>query len=432
MITKIRLEVIRVLSNCFRSVFEILTFEGGHVVGKYNISELIKIFQKGFVENSSQENAGRLLLNAVAIDAEVDVSADMISSLVKQKIDVQKKIRDATTKVDCLPAIVEYFEEDVIPDLNPILIDDLCNEIKMLLLTDSSVSVAKQDQLISLLNENQITDFLANAFVYALHKENKIDKKKQVAVKEDINSGAISQHSALIIEFHNRCPLCQDALTKTKNDQVIEKYRILKIYPDELINSATESHLLLIKKSLQNNQVALCRDCAENHLLEAKLSDCIFLFDLKQSFLQTASLRGAINNFVLEIEIKEVIQALVKIESLDGLQHLSLDPLNVKQKIKAKNVILLDEITRDVLQYYRFIEESFAQFEKFNLIASEVQATFYKLDAANLSQFEIKRHLAEWILNKSKLANNAINLRVCHIIVAFFVQNCEVFYEISE
>jgi len=413
---------------CFRD----LKILRGIAVRKYNISELIKLFQNRLIENSSQENAGRLLLNSIAIPLEIDVSADMISSLVKQKIDVQKKLRDATVKEEDLTEILNYFAEQVMPDLNQHLLDDLCNEIKRLLLADLSVSVAKQDQVISLLNENKVTEFLVSAFVYALHKPNKLTKKMQSPSNNTMDAGFISDYTALITEVHNRCPLCQDALTKTIKGQTVEKYRVVKIYLDELLADASAAHLSLIKKSASSNQVALCRDCAENHLISAQLADCVFLFDLKQSFLQTSLYRDAINHFVLESEIKEVIQALAQLDRFDGLQNLSLEPLNVKKKIKSENVILLDEIMRDVLQYYRFIEETFAQFGKFNLIASEVQTAFRKLAVECVAQSDIKSYLAEWILNKSKVTNNAINRRVCHIIVAFFVQNCEVFDEIPE
>ena len=66
----------------------------------------------------------------------------------------------------------------------------------------------------------------------------------------------------------------------------------------------------------------------------------------------------------------------------------------------------------------------------FNLIASEVKLAYQKLDNGLLSQDEIVNGLAEWIKNKSGVGSK--NMRACHIVVAFFIQNYEVFREISK
>ena len=66
----------------------------------------------------------------------------------------------------------------------------------------------------------------------------------------------------------------------------------------------------------------------------------------------------------------------------------------------------------------------------FDLIASEVNIVYKKLDNGQLTQEEIVDQLAEWIRNKSQVGSKF--LRACHIVVAYFIQNCEVFREISE
>ena len=65
----------------------------------------------------------------------------------------------------------------------------------------------------------------------------------------------------------------------------------------------------------------------------------------------------------------------------------------------------------------------------FELIASEVKIAFKKLDNGTLSQDEIVEYLAEWIKNKTGVGNQHIT--ACRIVVAYFIQNCEVFNEIS-
>ncbi|MGV3205655.1 ABC-three component system protein [Streptococcus suis] len=55
---------------------------------------------------------------------------------------------------------------------------------------------------------------------------------------------------------------------------------------------------------------------------------------------------------------------------------------------------------------------------------------FTQLANTNLSQPEIVENLANWLLNQSKLSNG--HLDACKIIVSYFIQNCEVFNEITE
>ena len=49
---------------------------------------------------------------------------------------------------------------------------------------------------------------------------------------------------------------------------------------------------------------------------------------------------------------------------------------------------------------------------------------------ADKRAYEIVNQLAEWIKNKSGVGSK--NMRACHIVVAYFIQNCEVFREISK
>ena len=61
----------------------------------------------------------------------------------------------------------------------------------------------------------------------------------------------------------------------------------------------------------------------------------------------------------------------------------------------------------------------------FDELADEIRLAYHKLKREKLSQTELFNRLANWILEKEKLDNSY--LEAARIIVAFFVQNCEVF-----
>ena len=86
-----------------------------------------------------------------------------------------------------------------------------------------------------------------------------------------------------------------------------------------------------------------------------------------------------------------------------------------------------------VLKYYRHIEDLFKQYERlgllrFNKIKNEISQCVENLDEQDLNQQEIFDAMVQWLQKQSKCKN----LHACEIIIAFFVQNCEVFYEIAE
>ena len=179
----------------------------------------------------------------------------------------------------------------------------------------------------------------------------------------------------------------------------------------------------------------VCCDHAEEYATEPTVEDYTKLKTLKDQLASTHHLLLDINDIALEDEIQDVLYGLAGITDDAKLIELQLEALHLDQKILPENHLLKnDEITR-VLRYYNYINNIFSTMDRdgtgdFNLIASEVKLAYQKLDNGLLSQDEIVNGLAEWIKNKSGVGSK--NMRACHIVVAFFIQNCEVFREISK
>lgn len=299
------------------------------------------------------------------------------------------------------------------------MLDDTCTKILKLLDLDPSVPTAKRDQLASLYKTEKVGEFLALSFLYALSRAN---KKKAASLEVD--------DITLLNEVHNKCPLCRASLVKSVKGQSRRKYTITKIYHDHFPEVFQETRTPVKKLDANDNLIALCQDCASDYLLDTELEEYIMLFDLKRQYVSSFLLRQELDNMSLEDEIVDVIRALGTIQHVNQLQELSLNMLTLSQKILPENVILLDDITTDVLKYYRFIQDCFSHSNSFELIASEIKATFYKLEKFCSTQDEIVDRLAQWILEQTKMPDQ--HLRACRIIVSFFVQNCEVFYEITQ
>ena len=132
----------------------------------------------------------------------------------------------------------------------------------------------------------------------------------------------------------------------------------------------------------------------------------------------------------LEDEIRDIASLLSGLQCTGGLCQLEMGALRIDQKILPENAILKHSIQDDVLTYYRFIEEAFSEIGNFDLIASEIKLTYEKLENCCVSQDQVVDELANWMLRNSNLT--AKHLLACRIIVSFFVQNCEVFHEITK
>ena len=397
-------------------------------MSEFNISAFIKTMQSGLAEEKKQEAAGRLLLNSVAQQScvHVDVDGKMVTNLVKRNADVHEAIKTAAARQDVIATAIKYFEDEVDSKLNVHTIEDACEDLIKLLENDKSVAVSKKQSLEALCRAGEINKFLAMSFLYAVSRSN-----KQIAVPVD------GDDIPLLAEAGYECPICHTSLVKQVKNTAIKKYRIVNIYPEDITGLEDEFNNIAAPRRIdsQGNKIVLCEKHAEEYLVEPTKEEYQKLKAIKDQMVANYSLRVDVNDMTLEDDIQTVLNGLMGDFDESELVELSMDALRIDQKIKPENHMLKnDEITR-VLKYYNYINDLFSSMERdgtgdFDLIASEVNTAYKKLDNGQLTQEEVVDQLAEWIRNKSQVGSKF--LRACHIVVAYFIQNCEVFREISE
>ena len=105
----------------------------------------------------------------------------------------------------------------------------------------------------------------------------------------------------------------------------------------------------------------------------------------------------------------------------------------MKEKID-KNEPLRLTIKNDVESYYNYTRKMLSDLDdagdEFTVIASQFQICYKKLAKVMDDQEEIYNRIIKWVLDELKLTNKYAT--AARIIVSFFVQNCEVFDEISK
>ena len=253
-------------------------------------------------------------------------------------------------------------------------------------------------------------------------------------------SNATNQDTLLLLEVNNKCPLCGAPLmvrnVKGKN---IKRYKVTQIFPE---NVSSDLYLTFNKYSQihgdyehPDNLIALCAECSTDYLSEPTTEEFLRLQGIKKSLQQRRKLRQELDSIDLETKISDVVNGMININKSGKLAPLRMDALKVRQKIKPSNRLLIDSVTDDVTHYYSYIESLFADIDEkksgtFDLIASEVRLAYQKIKSNGLSQDDIFTYMSGWL--KRKLSIEHQNDMAINAVISFFVQNCEVFDEISE
>ncbi len=107
----------------------------------------------------------------------------------KQTEELPKNIKDAAVRADIIAEANDYFDAEVWPKLNPPKEEDTYEELLSLIKQQDMADITKE-KLISLYNNEELSEFLAQTFLYAIQNKNKVKSKIQLkqplALAEDI------------------------------------------------------------------------------------------------------------------------------------------------------------------------------------------------------------------------------------------------------
>ena len=387
------------------------------VIGTY-----IKILKDGFINNCTQESAAKLLFDSIAMQENANVyttlNSKKISNLVSRKDVVPDDIKVASLKQDVVKEVFLYFKNEVIPDMNPHIKDDILEKLMNVIVQDLHISVKKKDYFKMLYDSNDTLSFLVETFLYSLQRNNK--KNSDSVEPLDV---------PLLAEVDYKCPICRVPLVKSIKNIPKRKYTITSIFPENL---SEEENLLFSSmrpkpRDLKSpaNLIALSNEVSESYMLKPTVEEYVKLYDIKQFVVKKQSILSSINQMNLEEDIQVALNALMNIQKSSELSKLEYDALKIDDKIE--DFLLQNEVKNHVISYYKYIESVFANSTvDFDDIAMEVKLCSSKLEKAGLDQEEVITRLTEWIYNKA-FTDNEKGKIACRIIVCFFIQNCEVF-----
>lgn len=241
-----------------------------------------------------------------------------------------------------------------------------------------------------------------------------------------------------ISEIGGYCPLCGKYLLGSKGQRIHKKYQIAHIFP----NSPTDyqvKELQGLERLGQNcedfeNKIALCKDCHGQFDDHTTKEEYLKILSIKKKLLEMNSSQEALANGDIEKELLQVINQLTLVSNseLDGISF-KYRGIKISNKIEDEYFLLKRKIEFNVCTYYGFIKESMKNYSdsdqlNFELISSEIKTAYLKAATASKDKEMIFNNLVVWLNKKIP----EVSKDACEIMISFFVQNCEVFDEISK
>lgn len=391
-------------------------------------------FMNLLIEHSltiDKEDLARGILESFVDDSVSEAfDSPYLSKIFTGTRELVSKIKDNIAIVKKRKACIEHFEDFVFPGINPEQLDDFIEKLINLINNDESIAESKRKKLLETNVPGAEAKFIANVFIYAINKPN----KKPIENLElcDID---------LFDEVDQECPLCNTPLysfnkSKTKT---IYRFSITKIFPEglsqEKYNEFNALYAAPIDLNDSKNKICLCDNCSEEYIFTPSIDTYDKLYRFKGRALKSKGLKKTTGSTQLDEEITAILGNIKECDiDADSFKELRMKPLKVVKKIKPENRLLIKDINDDNGTYYNYIKEVLSNQDEhkksFRKIALEVNKCFLDLDDETDSQDDIYNALVQWILDSQRLPESY--RAAAHIVISFFVQNCEVFDEITE
>ena len=262
----------------------------------------------------------------------------------------------------------------------------------------------------------------------------------EILKKEDkylVDRKSISDHEDRLHlkEVSFTCPLCGRDLVNRKQRKTNKLYEIAHIYP----NRPTKEQYTILKgvERLGNNcedfenKIALCLDCHRTQDYHTSRDDYEKLLSIKKNCITINKLLEATLTINLEKEIAYVVEKIVCI-SEDITSSLNILPVSIKKKFYPNEMLLKNKVTSLITDYYPYVLDLFKNLDGKNDFSFEALCLSMKSCYVKMKNItDNKEIIFNEIVAKVQKQTNSQSQIACEIVVSFFIQNCEVFDEIS-
>ena len=224
----------------------------------------------------------------------------------------------------------------------------------------------------------------------------------------------------LLCEANYKCPYpgCGHSLTVSESGKLKYLYNVVII--DER------------KGPEVGNLMALCPNCHARLNVSRNNKITRDLSSRKRLLIASQQSKKLLDDMPLEEGIIGVVSKIKKIDSIDP-DDISLDPKDVSQKLNpSDDFVLYNTVHGFVTSYFTRIKKLMREADKrkeidYEEVQDQIRAMYRKLKKAKKSNMEIFTEIY------SKIHRVTMEEELyCQIVVAYFIQSCEVFDAVAE
>ncbi len=178
-----------------------------------------------------------------------------------------------------------------------------------------------------------------------------------------------------------------------------------------------------------DNLIPLCTTCHTKFDKPRSREEYEKLVKIKKEFITKTSQKDLWASFNLDEEILRIVDSLYEQSNDSEVVDLSYDPLEIDRKVNSTlDALTKRKIKYNVTSYFPLIKTKLKELDMERdrageLISGQIKNFYLKQQKITKDQQEIYVGMVEWIMKKTKTSSN----ESAEIIIAFFIQNCEVF-----
>lgn len=237
-------------------------------------------------------------------------------------------------------------------------------------------------------------------------------------------------------EVDYTCPLCGKDLKNHKQKKGTTLYDIAHIYP----NSPTKEQFINLKgverlgenSESFENKIALCKDCHRIQDYHTSRDEYERLLSIKKQLLENTRLAEATFSINLEQEIATVVDQIANFEG-DITTELNDLPVKVANKFYPKERLLKNKVKSCITLYYPYVQSLFKNLNgtkdfSFNSLCLRIKSCYEQMKIITTNKEPIFENFVKFFMKQTQSQSR----EACEIVVSFFIQNCEVFDEITK
>lgn len=246
------------------------------------------------------------------------------------------------------------------------------------------------------------------------------EDSKEIAVLSSTSPLKEKYGVLLIAEEGSVCPCdgCSKPLFMNVNGHLGLNFDVTVIDPQQPENNT-------------NNLMAMCPECCARYSIGRTPETMHRLQEIKNHLIDLTDARELVATQKIEEGVRRVLEKIPTISKPKDVD-LNYDPVALRQKIEAENLLLYVRTQAQVNIYFNAVHEIFQQLSKegklrFKPFCNQVKITYLNLKDKGYDQQQIFDKMVDWLQTSTNEERGS-----CEVIISYFIQKCEVFDVITE